>query len=296
VKCGSTLSPVNALPDTDAIRLEHCEIRRWRGYRTSSFFAITSEGDVVAESASFRSGKPVPSPDAAEARAAYDEVVAAVSADGWTIAEGPSGEWYETRFTRPSRAPVVAQPAPPPHVPQPPEPPAPPVASSPSPQSASTPPVPRAAGPDRNRTSRRRLTAVGGTVILLAAAAATLAFTFRGSADAPAPTRAAVTQVVPRKPKPATTTQPAVTAAAVVARTALVDLRIVAGSRGSWLEIRRRSASGPVLYEATLEPGQQLHLRGGRLWGLFGAAANLSITDNGRRVELSGTQKKLFVP
>ena len=91
-------------------------------------------------------------------------------------------------------------------------------------------------------------------------------------------------------------TRTTVAAAATADRTELVDLRIVAGTNGSWLEIRRRSASGPVLYEGTLEPGRRLHLRGARLWGLFGAAGNVSITDNGRRVELSGTQKKLFLP
>ena len=62
------------------------------------------------------------------------------------------------------------------------------------------------------------------------------------------------------------------------------------------MEIRRRSAHGPVLYRATLAPGAQLHFRAPRIWAIFGAAGNLSITDNGRRVELTGTPKKLFVP
>jgi hypothetical protein len=51
-----------------------------------------------------------------------------------------------------------------------------------------------------------------------------------------------------------------------------------------------------MLYSGTLAADQQLHFRGARLWARFGAAGNLVITDNGRRVELSGTQEKVFVP
>jgi len=83
---------------------------------------------------------------------------------------------------------------------------------------------------------------------------------------------------------------------AVVHRQPLVDLRIVAHGNGSWMEVRRRSARGPVLYRAILAPGKKLHLRGTRLWARFGAAGNLSITDNGRSIELSGTQAKVFMP
>jgi len=93
----------------------------------------------------------------------------------------------------------------------------------------------------------------------------------------------------------ATTTSPAAAEAAAPAR-ARVDLRIVAHGNGSWIEVRRGSVRGPRLYEATLEPGKQLHFRGVRLWARFGAAGNLSITADGRQVRLSGTEAKVFVP
>jgi hypothetical protein len=73
-------------------------------------------------------------------------------------------------------------------------------------------------------------------------------------------------------------------------------VRIVAFGNGSWLEVRRRSAGGQLLYEATLPTGGRLHFRGARLWARFGAAGNLSITVDGRPVALTGTQEKVFAP
>lgn len=293
---------MDASPDTHGGGLERCEIRRWRGYATSSFYAVTSDGDVVAESASFRWRKSASPPGGADARAAYEAVVAAVSADGWTFADGPDAEWYETRFTRPSRAPVIpavaepVEPVPiaPPPVP-PPEPPARTAPSSSPPPEPVPPPVPTLSVPGRSRAAGPRLAAVGGAAALIAAGAAVLPLTLRGGTRAPTLARTVVKHQTAAR-HPVTSTRTTVATAAVADRTELVDLRIVAGTRGSWMEIRRRSASGPVLYEGTLEPGRQLHLRGSRLWGLFGAAGNVSISDNGRRIELSGTQKKLFVP
>ena len=74
-----------------------------------------------------------------------------------------------------------------------------------------------------------------------------------------------------------------------------VDLRIAAHGSGSWLEIRRGSATGPVLYSATLTDGQTLQFHAPKLWGRFGAASNLTITVNARPVRLEGTYEKLFV-
>jgi hypothetical protein len=296
-------------PAPKADRFEWCEIRRWRGYATSSFYAVTETGEVLAESAAFRWRKSAPPPQTPAARAAYDEVVAAVTAAGWKSADEPDGSWYAMRFSRQARAPVVpavpvappvveaapAVPVAPPPVERPraPETPVPqaaqPVAPPPPPPS---PPV--AAAPVRRR--RARLAVAGGAGALAVVAAAVLPGTLRGTPHPPAaaPTTKPKPGVVAKthsKPRHSTPAPPA-----VVHRQALVDLRIVAHGNGSWMEVRRRSATGPVLYRQTLAPGKRLHLRAPRLWVRFGAAGNLSITDNGRPVELSGTEAKLFVP
>ena len=81
----------------------------------------------------------------------------------------------------------------------------------------------------------------------------------------------------------------------VVAKPAQADLRVAAHGSGSWLEIRRGSATGPILYSATLTDGQTLHFRAPKLWGRFGAASNLTITANAHPVRIQGTYEKLFV-
>ena len=72
-------------------------------------------------------------------------------------------------------------------------------------------------------------------------------------------------------------------------------MTISANGRRSWLEVRRGSATGPVLFTGELAPGRTLHLAGTRLWGRFGAAGNLTITSNGRPVRLLGTYEHVFV-
>ena len=81
----------------------------------------------------------------------------------------------------------------------------------------------------------------------------------------------------------------------MIAKAARADLRIAAHGSGSWLEIRRGTATGPILYSATLTDGKTLHFRAPKLWGRFGAASNLTITANGRPVRIQGTYEKLFV-
>jgi hypothetical protein len=97
-------------PDSNALGFEWCEIRRWRGYVTSTFYAVTATGAVIAESSPFRWRKAAaPPPETPAARAAYDALVAALAAAGWKIAdEAPDGSWYGTRFTRSSRGPWAA--------------------------------------------------------------------------------------------------------------------------------------------------------------------------------------------
>lgn len=74
---------------------------------------------------------------------------------------------------------------------------------------------------------------------------------------------------------------------------ATLQLGIAAHST-TWLEVRRGSKNGRVLYSGNL-PGHALHFRGSRIWARFGAAGNLTITQDGRPVRLQGTYDRLFV-
>jgi Domain of unknown function (DUF4115) len=77
----------------------------------------------------------------------------------------------------------------------------------------------------------------------------------------------------------ATRTQPPPTAAADTA------LLVLTAARGDcWLSARRDSAEGPLLYEGTLLSGRSLRLDGARLWLRFGAASNVDVTLNGKRI------------
>jgi len=103
----------------------------------------------------------------------------------------------------------------------------------------------------------------------------------------------------PAKPLPASTPKAhhrATVPKAPAARPQLADVRIEAQRNGSWLEVRRGSSSGTVLYSGVLVPGTQLHFRAPRVWARLGAAGNLSIVANGRPVSLQGTYDKVFLP
>jgi hypothetical protein len=93
---------------------------------------------------------------------------------------------------------------------------------------------------------------------------------------------------------PVATTQPRLQR--VVAQPRVVRLTVSAPSRSSWLEVRRGSAQGRVLYAGELLPGHRLTLRAPKLWTRFGAAANVSIVANGRPLRLQGTVAHVFVP
>jgi RodZ C-terminal domain len=78
--------------------------------------------------------------------------------------------------------------------------------------------------------------------------------------------------------------------------TAAVDLRISARAGDSWIELRRGSEKGRILYVGVLRAGHGLHFQAPRVWASLGAAGNLAITVNGAPVALRGTLDKLFVP
>src|SRR5206468_4341174 len=71
---------------------------------------------------------------------------------------------------------------------------------------------------------------------------------------------------------------------------------VIVGVRGngSWLEARRGSKTGKVLFSGVVAQGQRVHLRGRRVWAKFGAAGNVAITVDGRPVTLLGTYDKTF--
>jgi hypothetical protein len=97
------------------------------------------------------------------------------------------------------------------------------------------------------------------------------------------------------KPKPAVAPASVVPATpAQPASHANVRVAISTNGRASWLEVRRGSATGPVLFSGELAPDKTIHLSGSRLWGRFGAAGNLTITANGRPVRLLGTYEHVF--
>ena len=78
---------------------------------------------------------------------------------------------------------------------------------------------------------------------------------------------------------PATTSTPS---AALAAASTLV----VTAARGDcWLEIHASSAQGDVLYEGVLTRGDARTFTGKKLWVRLGAAENLDVTLNGRRVD-----------
>jgi transcriptional regulator with XRE-family HTH domain len=61
-----------------------------------------------------------------------------------------------------------------------------------------------------------------------------------------------------------------------------VNLVVTADRGGSWVEAHSDSASGPLLYQGTLENGRELRLAAQRIWLRLGAASNVSLALNGR--------------
>lgn len=296
---------------------EYCRIERWRGYFSSSFYVHLP--DQTLESKSFRWRRQAPPPDSGPPRAAYDDLVSRIERAGWTRhADGT--DWFATTFTRFVETPaevrlervadVMPQEPPPMRVvvpvqqpPPAPEPTPPrvhelrPREQQPEQQPASPPPAPvPALVPGRGR--RWVVPTALGAFVVAAVAAGFLILEQRGNGTSGAGERprTVAAHVSTGSPGPAPVTRGVEGSAhSVVAKAARVDLRIAAHGTGSWLEIRRGSATGAILYSATLTDGQALHFRAPKLWGRFGAASNLTITANARPVRVQGTYEKLFV-
>jgi hypothetical protein len=290
------------------MRPEFCRIERWRGYFASTFF-VRLPDHTLLESRSFRWRHAEPPPDHGPARAAYDELVGRLERAGWTR-DVAGAAWYATTFTRlveghheiglqrrvevmPVESPairVVAQPV----APSPP-----PRQRDPEPPSArELRPVDTTPDPRHDPGWRHRRWPVAlavGAALLAAAVASSVVLLGQGSDGKPGVESGGARTGALRAPTTATRGVEG-TVHSAPAKQLLVDLRIAAHGTGSWLEVRRGSATGAVLYSATLTDGKTLHFRAPRLWTRFGAASNVTITADGRPVELHGTYDKVFVP
>jgi hypothetical protein len=73
-----------------------------------------------------------------------------------------------------------------------------------------------------------------------------------------------------------------------------VALRVAAIGSGSWLQVRRGSSTGTPLYNGVLTGGKSVEFTGAQLWAQFGAAGNLTITLDGKRLPYNGTIEHTF--
>jgi outer membrane biosynthesis protein TonB len=299
--------------------LEECTIRRWRGYTRSTFVACLADGTPVAESRAFKCRGDGAPPQAGPVAEAHAQLVAELETLGWArTGEGES--WFDVRYGRwveaqeqPEPDPVeedappelppaaAARPLPPPlpvHVVREPEPvpvavPVPAPAAEPEPA-----PAPAPAPQGRNRRPRRiALVSIAGIVAALglggyiaksgsAKATRTVQFVslarHRTTQAAQRPAAAKPAQRVAQTPAPQ--------------HVAPRPMRLVIANIGhaSWLEVRRGSTQGPVLYSGIAPAGATLSYAAPRLWVRFAAAANFRITVDGRAVALTGTVDQLF--
>jgi Domain of unknown function (DUF4115) len=70
-----------------------------------------------------------------------------------------------------------------------------------------------------------------------------------------------------------------------------IRMVLTAARNDSWVQIRKGSFAGPVLFDGIVSEGQSIHVVGGRFWARFGALGNFDLTINGRPVHpaFSGT-------
>jgi hypothetical protein len=328
-----------------------CRIERWRGYVTSSFFVLTDDGEII-ESRRFRWRRAAPPAETQAARAAYDELVARLEREGWSLSEDDT-PWFATTFARTVLVPVQAPPEPE-RVPTP-------VASVPlqglEPREEQTAVSEQVAEPEKERKSEPasetepevellgrlgRLVATskheaehdpeaepkpgpspapavvgpeplhdpprwrGPSSLLLGVPVAAVATVGTALAVHSASARTAahrsktpppVTHVAQRQiTEPVRQVAKAAPVATKPSAPSVVKVQFVAHGTGSWIEARRESKTGTLLYKGTLEPGKRLAFTAPRLWVELGAAGNLSITSDGKPTVLSGTVAKLFGP
>jgi cytoskeleton protein RodZ len=88
-------------------------------------------------------------------------------------------------------------------------------------------------------------------------------------------------------PPPATTTQIVKQLkVAPPSKPKVARLMLVASRGRCWVEVRRGSVNGAIVFLRTLEQGDTARLHGVRLWVRFGAPWNVDATVNGKSVQL----------
>jgi uncharacterized protein DUF4115 len=309
----------------EARATERCELRVWRGYRSAAFYAVDEDEAVIATSVEFRSRGREPQETEA-ARQARTNLCLELEQSGWKRQAGEGEAWYAAQFVRPSETRILR---PPPErqevravvavapaaarvedavavavAPETVEPETvqPETVKPETIEPETIAPQPVAVQPAADRPAAaswplwKQLAVWAGAFAVATAAAGAVTL---GAINLRGGTKTTTTFVTIARPAatPAPSATPAKKPSPVAAPTVrrrVVRLLITATDRPSWLEIRRRSAHGAVLYSGILQPGRHLRIAGGKVWARFAAAGNLRISVDGTVVPLSGTLEKLF--
>lgn len=281
--------------------LERCVLSVWRGYVKASFVACLDDGTLVAESASFKCRGGEPAGEGA-AKAAHAQLLSTLNALGWARTAGGEpwyaaeyGRWVEApaAVDRPEGAPQAAEEPAPPPTPAPRVVPAPAAAAQvqllPEPEAA-------ASGPAAPMSRRRRRLPLVTLVSVAGVASAVGAglFIAKDSRFTAHVRTVVVTTTAPARVAVAPRRKPVAPTPRQVGPRPRLHVVITAKDRPSWLEIRRGSATGALLFSGELAPGRTLRYSGRRLWARFGSAGNVVIMANGRRVPLVGTYEHVF--
>ena len=82
---------------TERVSATSCHIRLWHGYIKKQFYAESSDRDFwVAKSPFFRVEKGIRLEDSAQAAEAFTQLLDALVADGWEIADRRAESWDVT--------------------------------------------------------------------------------------------------------------------------------------------------------------------------------------------------------
>lgn len=154
--------------------------------------------------------------------------------------------------------------------------------------------------PSRVRSSESNFVVVALAGIIAVTVLVVVAWQFGASGDSPqdevdsliASQPPEITPFDPPEPTvspPEPTTEPRAESESVEpapATQAAVAKLVLTAQRGPvWVSVRERSPTGELLYEGTLEQGQKQRFESERLWLQVGAAANLDVRLNGKKVK-----------
>jgi hypothetical protein len=317
--CGDTVAGLGDACDGcgATLGLERSVVEVWRGYTTGTFIARTGE-ELVAESPSFRCrGRNGPAENEA-AHSALAALTTELAGLGWSAAPDDGGPaWYELAFDRlvaiapvelaeiemdeleiddaefydeadvETEAPVTA-PVGRPVWSLPPALPAavlPPAVAAPR----GIPVMPQPSAPSFVKR------ALGGRVVTIVSIAGIAVACVLGYVIAHRSTTIETRVVTVSQPARGTKISLSKPTRAVPAAPAKTPLRFgVTATQDTWLELRRGSKSGRVVFSGILPAGEHLHVSGPRIWARFAAAGNADVTVDGRRVALMGTIERLF--